>query len=89
MPIIVENDQHRQELLQKEQQKMEYKAILMEQIAQKEEQKKLAAQRLKDEEERFMREFNQYRVGAKTQGGGSPIRDHNGDIITQHIPFAS
>jgi len=29
---------------------MEYKAILMEQIAQKEEQKKLAAQRLKDEE---------------------------------------
>jgi hypothetical protein len=34
-------------------------------------------------------EYNQYKIGSKKQGGGSPIRDNNGDVITQHLPFAS
>ena len=32
---------------------------------------------------------NYYRIGALRQGGGSPIRDKNGEIIAQHIPFSS
>jgi len=32
---------------------------------------------------------NRYRFGAKRQGGGSPIRDRNGEIVAQHIPFSS
>jgi hypothetical protein len=32
---------------------------------------------------------NHYRFGAKRQGGGSPIRDRNGEIVSQHIPFSS
>ena len=32
---------------------------------------------------------NYYRIGALRQGGGSPIRDRNGEIISQHIPFTS
>ena len=32
---------------------------------------------------------NYYRFGALRQGGGSPIRDRNGEIISQHVPFSS
>ena len=32
---------------------------------------------------------NYYRIGALKQGGGSPIRDRNGLIVAQHIPFSS
>ena len=32
---------------------------------------------------------NRYRIGALKQGGGSPIRDRDGMIIAQHIPFSS
>ena len=82
MPMVVENEQHRAELLTKEQQKMEYKAFLMEQMAQKEEAKRAALQRKKNEDARYLEEFNQYRVGSKNQGGGSPIRDRLGDVVT-------
>lgn len=37
MPMVVENEQHRSELLSVEQRKMEYAAFLREQMAQKEE----------------------------------------------------
>lgn len=68
---------------------MDYKAILLEQMQQKEDQKRAALQRKKHDDEQYMNEFHQFRVGAKNQGGGSPMRDGRGDIITQHAAFAS
>ena len=32
---------------------------------------------------------NYYHFGALKQGGGSPIRDRNGEIVAQHVPFSS
>ena len=32
---------------------------------------------------------NYYRIGALKQGGGSPIRNREGEIISQHVPFSS
>lgn len=68
---------------------MEYKAFLMEQMAQKEERKQQALLKQKQEDERYMQEYNNYKIGSKNQGGGSPIRDANGDVVTMHLPFAS
>lgn len=37
-----------------------------------------------------MHEFaNYYRIGARNQGGGSPVRDRDGNVIAQHVPFSS
>ena len=39
---------------------------------------------------RAMYDFaNYYRIGARNQGGGAPIRDRDGNIIAQHNPFSS
>jgi hypothetical protein len=39
-------------------------------------------QRKKDEDAKYNDEFNQFRIGTKNQGGGSPIRDGRGDVVT-------
>lgn len=31
---------------------------------------------------------NFYRFGARNQGGGSPIRDETGNVISNHVPFS-
>ena len=88
--VVIEGEDQAKELLEKEQKKLEYKAFLSAQIAEKEEQKKLAKQKENEQELREMNDFaNFYRIGARNQGGGSPIRDNIGNVITQHIPFSS
>ena len=32
---------------------------------------------------------NYYRIGARNVGGGSPIRDAQGNVVTQHAPFSA
>ena len=77
-------------MLEKEQKKMEYKAYLAQQIADKEEAKKLAKQKETEEDVRAMNDFaNYYRIGGRNNGGGSPIRDREGNVVTQHVPFSS
>ena len=44
-------------------------------MAENEEKKKIAKQKEAEEEERFANEFQKYRIGALSQGGGSPIRN--------------
>lgn len=89
VPFVVDSEQHRAELMSKEQQKVDYRAVLLDQMQQKEDQKRAALLRKREEDERLMNEFHQFRVGSKNQGGGSPMRDGRGDVITQHAPFAS
>ena len=57
-------------------------------MAEKEEKKKLEKQKEREEDERFLNEFAKYRFGALNQGGGSPIRNSYGDVVTQHVPFS-
>jgi hypothetical protein len=42
----------------------------------------LAIQKKKQDDEKFMEEFQVYRFGALRQGGGAPLRDAEGEIIT-------
>ena len=64
--------------------------MLEAQILEKNEKKRLAKQKEADEDVRFMNDYaNHYHFGALRQGGGSPIRDRNGEIISQHVPFSS
>ena len=88
--IALEGEGQAKELLEKEQRKLEYKAYLAQQIADKEEKKKVSKQREAEEDLRAMHDFaNYYRIGARNQGGGSPIRDRDGNVVAQHIPFSS
>ena len=88
--IAIEGEDNAAELLEKEQKKQEYKAFLAAQIAEKEEKKKMAKQKEAEREAREMNDFaNYYRIGARNQGGGSPIRDREGNVVTQHNPFSS
>ena len=51
-----------------------------------------ANQKQKEAEEdiKAMQDFaNYYRIGARNQGGGSPLRDRDGNIIAQHNAFSS
>ena len=49
----------------------------------------MAKLREAEEETRLMTAYaNYYRIGALKQGGGSPIRNSNGEVITQHVPFS-
>ena len=58
-------------------------------MAEKEEKKRIQKQKERDEDERFLNEFAKYRFGALNQGGGSPIRNASGEVVTEHIPFSS
>lgn len=75
--------EQRQAQLAKEQQRAEYKAFLAQQIAEKSERKREAKAKQMEEDARLMNDYaNYYRFGALKQGGGSPIRDPNGDVVT-------
>ena len=88
--ISLEGEEVAKEILEKEQKKLEYKAYLAQQIADKEEKKKMNKQKEAEEDARGMHEYaNYYRIGARNQGGGSPIRDREGNLISQHVPFSS
>jgi len=64
--------------------------MLEAQIQEKNEKKRFARQKEADEDVRFMNDYaNHYHFGALRQGGGSPVRDRNGEIVSQHIPFSS
>ena len=58
-------------------------------MAEKEEKKRLEKQKEKEEEDKLVSEFAKYRIGALNQGGGSPIRNPAGDVVSQHVPFSS
>ena len=74
---------NRPDLLEQEQRKAEYKAHLFAQIHEKNEKKRIAKQREADDDQRLMNEYaSMYRFGALRQGGGSPIRDKQGNIQT-------
>ena len=88
--ITLEGQDAANEMLEKEQKKLEYKAHLAQQIADKEEKKKINKQKEAEEDVRAMHEFaNYYRIGARNNGGGSPVRDREGNVISQHVPFSS
>ena len=76
--------------LARELRKAEYRALLQAQVDEQKEKKRAAKQKEADEDVRLMNDYaNYYRIGALKQGGGSPIRDRNGLIVAQHIPFSS
>ena len=78
------------DLLEREQKKADYKAMLEAQINEKNEKKRLIKQKEADEDVRYMNDYaNYYHFGALRQGGGSPVRDRNGEIISLHNPFSS
>lgn len=80
--ITLEGEGQARELIEREQKKNEYRTFLSNQIAQKQQLKQVQKQKDAEEEAKAMHEFaNYYRIGARNQGGGSPIRDKEGNII--------
>ena len=86
----MESEVAKKQLQEQEQKKVDYKTFLEQQIAEKDEKKRLAKQKEKEEEEKLMNDYAaKYRFGALNQGGGSPIRNAKGEVISQHVPFSS
>lgn len=78
------------DILEREQRKAEYKQQLIEQINEKKEKDRLSKLADAAHDVRLTNEYaNYYRIGALRQGGGSPVRGQNGEIISQHVPFSS
>jgi hypothetical protein len=44
--------------------------------------------KLEDDEKALM-DFNQYYKYGRNVGGGSPIKDARGQVISQHVPFSA
>lgn len=59
-------------------------------MQEKEEKKRAAKAKEAEDEARLMNDYaTYYRIGALNQGGGSPIRNKQGEIVAQHNPFSS
>ena len=80
--IALEGPQQASELQQAENKKAAYKAFLYQQMAEKEDEKKRLKDLERENDIRLMAQYaDQYRIGTKNQGGGSPIRDEHGKVI--------
>ena len=74
--IALEGEVEPQDLIDREHKKNEYKAYLSAQIEEKQQAKQAQKQRETEDDIKNMHEFaNYYRIGARNQGGGAPIRD--------------
>lgn len=85
MPKVIDigGAQTAPDMLEREQKKAEYRAILFSQMNEKNEKKRQTKAKETEDEARLMNEYAMhYRIGALKQGGGSPIRDRNGDVVT-------